>query len=152
MPVWLSSFRKRFTCPPYAPTPEETAATLQSYQKALLVQFADMQREQLRVEPGRSMIHNVIYGMERNAFLGGYERAFSYEAGPCALCKECPAEKLGAPNLFCKKECKRPKEARPAMEAAGIDVYSTVRRAGFELHVVRERAQPFSFFGPVLLE
>ena len=145
-------FGKRFTCPPYSPTPEETAKTLQSYHQALLVEFANLDREQLRHEPKKNMVANVLGSMERAAFLSGCERAFAYEAGPCVLCPECPAEKLENPNLFCKKECRRPKEARPAMEAAGIDVYSTVRRAGFEVHVVTDRAELFKCFGLVLLE
>jgi len=38
------------------------------------------------------------------------------------------------------------------MEAVGIDVYSTARRAGFEIHVVREKSEPFKSFGLLLLE
>ena len=145
-------FGKRFTCPPYAPTPKDTAENLQGYHQALLVEFGGMHRDKLKDEPGRSMVHNVLYAMERTAFLAGYEKAYCYKAGPCVLCPDCPAEKLENPNLFLKKECKRPKEARPAMEAAGIDVFSTVRQAGFELHVVRDKSETFKSFGLVLLE
>ena len=148
-----SAFGKRFTCPPYAPTPHETADTLKDYHEALLVEFANMSRDKLRRdETARRMVQDVLYGMEKKAFLSGYERAFSYKAGPCRLCPECPAEKLENPNLFSMKDCKNPKEARPAMEAAGMDVYSTVRKAGFELNVVRDRSEPFKCFGLVLLE
>ena len=145
-------FAKRFTCPPYSPTPQETAEVLQSYNQALLVEFADRYLDRLRQEPEKTMFHQTLYNMERTAFLSGYEKALCYDAGPCVLCKECPAEKLESPSLFLKKECKRPKEARPAMEAAGIDVYSTVRRAGLEIHVVRDKAEPFKSFGLLLLE
>ncbi|MDO8635308.1 MAG: hypothetical protein Q7R34_03555 [Dehalococcoidia bacterium] len=34
----------------------------------------------------------------------------------------------------------------------GIDVYQTVRQAGFEIHVVREKSEPYTSFGLVLLE
>ena len=145
-------FAKRFTCPPYSPTPQETVEVLRSYKQALLVEFADRYRDRLREEPEKSMLHNTLYNMERTAFLSGYEKALCYEAGPCVLCPECPASKLENPNIFLKKECIRPKEARPAMEAAGIDVFSTARRAGFEIHVVREKSEPFKAFGLVLLE
>ena len=145
-------FGKRFSCPPYAPTPEETAVALQSYQKALLVEFGNRTIEQIRIEPTRSLVHRVIFRMERAAFLSGLERTFSYPAGPCTLCQECPAEKLETCNLFCKKECRFPREVRPSMEGAGVDVYSTVRRAGFEIHVLREQDETFKEFGLVLLE
>jgi len=143
-------FGKRFTCPPYAPTPDETLTSLKSYHRALLVEFPPRYISQM--QSGKDMIHNALSRMERTAFLSGYERAFGYKAGPCRLCKECPAEKLESPNLFCKKECKYPKEARPSMEAAGIDVYSTAHQAGFELNVVRSREEPFKSFGLLMLE
>jgi len=145
-------FGKRFTCPPYSPTPEETSQILQGYNQALLVEFANLQRDRLREEPGKSMVHKTLYNMEITAFLKGYQKALVYEAGPCVLCKKCPAEELNNLTPSDKKLCNHPKEARPAMEAVGIDVYSTVRRAGFEIHVVRDRAEIFKCFGLLLLE
>ena len=152
-----SLFGKRFTCPPYAPTPEETAVALQNYHQALLVEFGNLRLEQTenvspRLKAIEKEVQNVLYHMERAAFLSGYERAFAYKGGPCQLCQDCPAIKLENPNLFYQKECKYPKEARPSMEGAGIDVFSTVRRAGLEVHVVRERDELFKNFGLVLLE
>jgi len=150
--VGCRHFAKRFTCPPYSPTPQETAEVLKSYEHALLVEFADRYRDKLREEPEKTLLHRTLYKMEITAFLAGYVKALSYDAGPCALCKECPAEKMENPNPFLKRECLKPKEARPAMEAAGIDVYSTAHRAGFEIEVVRDRSEPFKSFGLLLLE
>lgn len=48
--------------------------------------------------------------------------------------------------------CRHPREARPAMEACGIDVYSTVKRAGFEISVVRTTDQCPDYFGLVLVD
>ena len=44
-------------------------------------------------------------------------RALAFPAGPCRLCPECTPD-----------ACVRPGEARPSMEAAGIDVYGTAAR------------------------
>jgi len=150
--VGCRHYAKRFTCPPYSPTPQETADVLKSYRHALLIEFTDRYREKLRQEPERSQIYRTLFKMEKTAFLSGYEKALMYEAGPCALCKECPAEKIENPSPFLKRECLRPAEARPAMESTGIDVYSTVRRAGFELEVVKDKADPFKCFGLLLLD
>lgn len=147
------TFGKRFTCPPYAPTPAETAETLRSYDRALLIEFDNMSVERLKQdEAAKNMVHEVSYGMEIKAFLAGYEKAFSYGAGPCALCPDCPAEKLENPNLFSKKDCRHPKKVRPSMEAAGMDVYSTVRKVGSHLEVVRDRSESFKCFSLLLLE
>ena len=145
-------YGKRFTCPPYAPTPAETAEILADYNTALLVEFANLTREKLKEPQWYNKIPKVLYEMERMAFLSGFQKAYCYKGGPCSLCAKCPAEELENPSIFHAKLCKQPKEARPAMEAAGIDVYTTVRRAGFELHVVRERSDVFKTFGLVLLE
>ena len=146
------TYGKRFTCPPYALTLEETAATLQSYNKALLVEFSNVSSEQGQLESFGRMANKVLWDMERAAFLNGHQKAFFYGAGPCRLCRSCPAEKLKNPTLFSKKECKHPKEIRPSMEAAGIDVFETVRRAGLEVHVVSDRNQTFKSYRLLLLE
>jgi len=146
-------FAKRFTCPPYVPSPVETVETVKSYQRALLVEFRDRHFENLGVHtPNHSIVHRTMYNLERQAFLDGLYRATAYAAGPCHLCPECPAEKLEKPSLFNKKDCLNSKMARPSMEAAGIDVYQTVRQAGFEIHVVLEKSEPYTSFGLVLLE
>jgi predicted metal-binding protein len=150
--VGCRHFGKRFHCPPYSPTPEETRKVLQDYSEAVLVEFANLERDKLREAKGKPVIHTTLYNMERAAFLKGYQKALVYEAGPCALCEKCPAEELDHLTFSDKKLCKHPKEARPAMEAAGIDVYSTVRRAGLEIHVVRDRSEQFKVFGLLLLE
>ena len=41
---------------------------------------------------------------------------------------------------------------RPAMEASGIDVYATVRAAGFELEVVTTFDETIKTFGLLLLD
>jgi len=145
-------FGQRFTCPPYAPSPQETADTIKQYQTALLVEFRNRHIDDPEVGPKRDLIHHLLYELERQAFLDGFYKATAYAAGRCRLCPECPAEKLENPSLFDKKNCLNQKMARPAMEASGIDVYRTARQAGFEIHVVRDKKEAFTAFGIVLLE
>jgi predicted metal-binding protein len=56
------------------------------------------------------------------------------------LCERCP------------KFCRRPEEARPSMEASGIDVYATARANGFPIEVVKTRACKENYYGVVLIE
>jgi predicted metal-binding protein len=51
-----------------------------------------------------------------------------------------------------EKGCRHPEEARPAMEACGIDVFATVRKHGFTINVVKEVTDPQHYFGLVLFE
>ena len=63
-------------------------------------------------------------------------------AGPCGFCKTCET----------KKPCKHPHEARPAMEACGIDVYTTARNNGLGLNVVTSEDDLCSFLSLIVIE
>lgn len=135
-------YDRHFTCPPYTPTPEETRKTLKDYKFALLVEFSGLKEKE-----EQQKIHDVIFELERMAFLEGYAKAFGMTAGPCRKCGKCIAEKESD-----KKFCPHQDKARPSMEACGIDVYSTVRNAGYEINVVKEKSSEFKSFGMILLK
>jgi predicted metal-binding protein len=118
------------TCPPYSPTPERTALMLEDYRWAVLF------------EAGRESTRTVVAKLEREIFLDGYYKAFGMASGPCRLCRECDFE----------HGCRRPSDARPSMEACGIDVFTTVRRNGFEIEVLTSTGQKGRRFGLVLIE
>ncbi len=80
---------------------------------------------------------------EKTAFLSGWHKALAYWAGPCSLCDTC-AKANG-------DSCSQPGKARVSMEAAGIDVFETVRRAGVQLRTLN-RNDYVKYFGLLLLE
>lgn len=131
-------YGERLTCPPYSPTPEETRRIISGYKRALLMRFRSCE------ECGDSLavnIHRVVADLEKEVFLSGYYAAFGMACGPCNLCEEC--------NL---KECRYPHLARPAMEACGIDVFATARKAGFEIEVLTSRDQIPTCYALLLIE
>ena len=117
-------------CPPHAPTPEQTRRVLDEYTRAVLFEAARGEAKRIAVE------------LERKLFLSGCYKAFGLGSGPCRLCQSCALE----------EGCRHADQARPAMEACGIDVYATARRHGFTIHVVRTHADPQHYFGLVLVE
>ena len=123
---WESSL----CCPPHSPTPEETRKVIDSYARAILF------------EAGGGETKRIAVALEREAFLAGHYKAFGMGAGPCALCDECAFD----------EGCRHADEARPAMEACGIDVFRTVRANGFEIDVVGCRGEKQHYFGVVLVE
>jgi predicted metal-binding protein len=125
-------YGEHLTCPPYSPTPQETRKLLDEYTTALLIHFPEEGIEVL----------STICTLEREAFLSGYYKAFGMSAGPCYLCDTC--------NVM--KPCRHTDQARPSMEACGIDVYKTVRTAGFPIEVVRDHSCPENYYGLLLLE
>jgi len=124
---------QRLTCPPHSPTPEQTRAVLDCYRVALLVHC-----------PGGAEWHSIkriVADLEREIFLAGHYKAFAFGSGPCDLCDECDFE-----------HCEHPYEARPSMEAAGIDVFATARGNGFPIEVVKDHTCPQHYYGLVLIE
>ena len=138
-------YAKRFCCPPYTPTPEETRRSLKNYSDALLIEYAGLGGVDEQRKVNEKMVE-----LEREAFLGGLYKASIYIGGPCRYCATCPAEDVQYPSSFSKRECKNPLKARPSMESCGIEVYKTVRKAGFKIDVVKS-GEPYRSFMLLLL-
>jgi predicted metal-binding protein len=86
--------------------------------------------------------NQTLVKLEIKIFLDGYYKAWSMGSGPCRLCKECD---LTAP-------CEHGLQARPSMEACGIDVFKTARDNGFPIEVVRTHEEERNIFGLILVE
>ncbi len=131
-------YGKRLTCPPYSPTPSETRKAIAGYERAILMKFRSCEE---CGNKGAEDIHRVVAEIERELFLSGYYAALGMACGPCNLCSECNLE-----------ECQKPDLARPSMEACGIDVFATARKAGFKIEVLTRRDEIPTCFGLVLVE
>ena len=118
-------------CPPHSPTPDQTRSVLDGYQRGVLFEAAHGEPKQIAAE------------LERRLFLAGNYKAFGLGAGSCHLCQEECALEEG---------CRHPHEARPSMEACGIDVFATVRKHGFTIDVVRDHDDAQHYFGLVLVD
>ena len=91
--------------------------------------------------PGNKRPTKIVAALEREIFLSGFYKALGFGAGPCRLCKECNFE-----------GCLRTDDARPAMEACGIDVFATARANGFPIAVVTDGSCEDNYYGLVLIE
>jgi len=123
-------------CPPHTPTPEVTRKVIDSYEKAILL------HQQLDKGRKTKSFNEEIVRLEIEIFLDGYYKAWSMGSGPCRLCKECNIEGL----------CTHGYEARPSLEACGIDVFKTARDNGFPIDVVRSLEETRNVFGVILVE
>ena len=119
-------------CPPFTPTPQQMRNVLDAYGRAVLIHFAP-----------EAEIKATVADLERDFFLRGAWKAFGLGAGPCYFCKECNVE---------EQQCQHPERARPAMEACGIDVFSTAKKAGFPIEVVRTTRQCPNYYGLILVD
>jgi len=131
-----TGFGLRLCCPPHTPTPDLTRKVIDSYRKAIL-----LHRRLAKGERAKNF-NETIVRLEIKIFLDGYYKAWSMGSGPCRLCKEC---ELNAP-------CKHGYEARPSMEACGIDVFKTARDNEYSIEVVKTPEEERNLFGLVLVE
>jgi predicted metal-binding protein len=123
-------------CPPHTPTPDVTREVIGAYEKAIL-----LHRRLAKGERAKHFNETIVH-LEIKIFLDGYYKAWSMGSGPCRLCKECDLS----------ISCKHGYEARPSMEACGIDVFKTARDNGFPIEVVRTHEDERNIFGLILVE
>jgi predicted metal-binding protein len=123
-------YNSSLMCPPHSPPPEETRRVLNSYKWAILFESGGLDTKEIAAK------------MEKEVFLAGYYKALGLGAGPCRLCRSCAFE----------EGCRHPEEARPALEACGIDVFATARKHGFKIEVVKTYKAPQHYFGVLLIE
>ncbi len=132
-------FGKRLTCPPHTPTPDQTRKIIDSYEKAILLHF-QYQRTRDKERARGVSLNETVVRLEGEMFLDGYYKAWGMGGGFCRLCKECDPNGL----------CRHGSEARPSMEACGIDVYKTARDNEFRIEPVRTHEDERNFYGLIL--
>lgn len=138
-------------CPPNTITPEQFSIALARFSDAVLVQWAvkldqetviaikDGAIEQLEdnsdyskfLKRSFSDLTIIMNSLEADAMRLGYRFATAFTGGPCGLCDEC----IGIGH-----QCRHPFQARPSMEAVGIDVIATADRAKMPIKYPAEQA------------
>jgi len=120
------------SCPPASFSEEEMRTLIAGYRRALLVQGV----------PPSHLFHDLLLSLERAVFLAGYPEALAFGAGPCPVCASCPED----------GRCRYPEKARPSLEACGVDVYETARKAGLCLSPVSHRQGYVKYVGLVFFD
>jgi predicted metal-binding protein len=95
------------------------------------------------LKAGKTKLYEIVGKLEASCLEKGYYFAAGLVAGSCTLCDECVGIGSGLP-------CRHPFQARPSMEAMGIDVMATVEKAGLHLSFAQDRGR--SWVGLVLVD
>jgi predicted metal-binding protein len=123
-------YNSSLCCPPHSPRPEQTREVIDCYNRAILIHCKQ------NGDPKK-----IARELEREIFLSGYYKALGLGDGPCRLCDKCNMER-----------CIHPRDARPSLEACGIDVYATARGNGFPIEVVKDRTCDQNYYGVILVD
>ncbi len=141
-----SDYNRHMMCPPNLMPVDEFADIVSLYKKALIVQIeadvdssdkssAPLSKElcnrlemETKTNEWETKLHRLINKVEADAFKEGFYLAAGLIGGSCSLCQECVDPRSGKP-------CRHPFEARPSMEAMGVDVVRTCKNVGLPLHL-----------------
>ncbi|UCE91079.1 MAG: DUF2284 domain-containing protein [Methanobacteriota archaeon] len=145
-----ASYGRHLMCPPNVMSVDEFASIKELYEKALILQVeadcdsADKAEGGLNKETCDAIeastdsgewkvkLHRLVNRLEATAFKEGFHLAAGLIGGECSLCDECVPPHSGEP-------CRHPFEARPSMEAMGIDVLRTCDSVGLPLFLSSEK-------------
>lgn len=135
------NYGSHLMCPPNLPSVDDFRRVLRAYSHAILVQLeadvdsSDKSRGRLDAAAARKLqmstgahamekrLHSLIADLEALAFKNGFYLAAGLIGSECLLCDECVGQTSG-------RSCRHPFKARPSMQALGIDVIKTSKKAG----------------------
>ena len=130
-------------CPPNAPSVAECERFFGEFTEAVVFHF---QKRVKRPEHRHGWTRKVNAGLlklEREVFLAGNERAFLMYLDTCGICKECAGS---------RSECRDKERARPTPDALAMDVYSTVRKAGYPIVVLKDYKQTMNRYAFLMVK
>lgn len=137
------SYGKNAACPPAVPSIAECRELFNEYENVLIIRV-NKKLENLNDKADWSKKTNLdLLKLERAVFLADCHKAFLLFMDECRICETCPGERI---------ECRSPLSARPSAESLGVDVYSTVRSAGFSIHVLTDYEQEMNRFAFLLVD
>lgn len=139
-----AGYGRGYCCPPETPTPEKTREILARYRRAILFHYTAVKREGENRKKHQSEFFEDLVELEGEMFKAGFYKAFVMLSGPCTRCSPC-AKLKGEP-------CHFGMQARPSMEACGIDVYETARISGFPIQPLRHKSDTQNIYCLMLVD
>lgn len=138
-----NEYGRTASCPPNIPTVSECERFFQEYSEAVIFHFEKkVDKPEDRFAWTRK-INLKLLKMEREIFLSGYEKAFLLFLDSCNICPDCPGQ---------RENCKEPKLARPTPEAMSVDVYTTVKQAGYPIEVLSKYSQKMNRYAFLMIK
>ena len=137
------SYGKKATCPPEVPSIAECREFFREYDHVLVMRIvAKMDHPDDRRDWSRKKNLSLL-PIEKEVFLAGYQKAFLTFMDECRLCQVCTGK---------REACLIPEKARPGPESLGVDVFATVRQAGFPIEVLTDYDQAMNRYSFLLVE
>ena len=136
-----NAYGKTGSCPPAVPHIDECRKMIYEYENAVVLHFP----LQSSTQDDKYKRMSDLLELERELFLAGYYKTFLLQYADCIFCKTCVAEGT-------REKCLNKTKCRPSVDAMGIDMFQTVRNAGYTIQVLKERTEIQNRFAIVLIE
>ncbi len=137
-----TSYGKKGTCPPQVPPVDECRAFFNEYTDAVLFHFVKKLEKPLDRIPWSKDLSQKLIKIEREVFWAGYYKAFMLFMDECRLCSDCTGTREG---------CIHKDDARPGPESLAVDVFSTVRNAGYPIEVLSSYDQEMNRYAILMI-
>jgi predicted metal-binding protein len=131
------------SCPPNTPSVEDCRRLFEEYTTGALFHFPHRVDKPEDRRPWAVKLNRELLGLEREVFLAGYPKAFLLVMDSCHLCADCTGRRT---------ECRNAMSARPGPDAMAIDVFSTVRQAGYPIEVLSDYTKEMNRYAFLLIE
>ena len=136
-------YGRNASCPPNVPPVAECRSFFLDYAEAVIFHFV---KKVDRPEDRHAWTRDVagkLLDLERDVFVSGHPKAFMLLLDSCSLCESCTGRRTS---------CKEPRRARPTPEALAVDVFATVRAAGYPIRVLSDYTQEMNRYAFLLIE
>jgi predicted metal-binding protein len=136
-------YGRNASCPPNTLAVDECRSFFHEYSEGVVFHFEKkLDKPEERHEWAKG-INERLLSLEREVFLAGNPKAFLLFMDSCGACKDCAEERI---------KCKNKRIARPTPEAMAVDVFSTVRRLGYPIEVLRDYSKTMNRYSFLLIE
>jgi predicted metal-binding protein len=133
------------SCPPNTLAVTDCEKFFQEYTKGVIFHFEKkLENPEDRHEWSRELNLKLIE-LEKEVFLSGHVKAFLLFMDSCEICKNETCTKI-------REECIHPKLSRPTPEGMAIDVFTTVRKVGYPIEVLKDYTEIMNRYAFLLVE
>jgi len=137
------SYGLKACCPPGVPPVAECRSLFREFRKGVFFHLPKkFEDPKMRFAWSRE-VNKEVLAFERAVFLAGFPKAFIFTPAPCNICGACQPQ---------KRECRNPALARPTLEAYAVDVFTTARKFGYPLEVLKNYDLETNRYGLLLVE
>ncbi len=136
-------YGRNASCPPNVPPVPECGRFFREYSEAVIFHFAKTVAKPEDRHAWTREVAGTLLDLERDVFLSGHPKAFMLLLDSCCLCETCTGRRTS---------CKEPRRARPTPEALAVDVFSTVRAAGYPIEVLSDHTREMNRYAILLID